>query len=262
MVQQLQFLSIEEELLYPDSDGKPLADNTTQLRLIFTIKGGLDALFKDRDDVFVAADLLWYPVQLTQAEILADKKPKKQAPDVMVVFGRPKGDRGSYMQWKEDNIAPQVAFEILSPGNKKKDMDTKFKFYQEHGIEEYYLYNPKKNRLQGWLRKGNKLEEISQMENWRSPLLGVKFSTREGDLVLFHPDGERFVEFVEAIEQRDRALAEKDRERLEKEQEKQRADNAENERDRERQQKEQIQSELQKLQEKLQKLNIDLDSLS
>ncbi len=56
------------------------------------------------------------------------------------------------------------------------------------------------------------------MENWRSPLLGVRFSTSEGDLVLFHPDGERFIEFVEAIEQRDRALAEKERERLEKEQ--------------------------------------------
>ena len=218
MVQQLSPLSIKDELLYPDSDGKPLADNTTQLRLIFTIKGGLDALFKDRDDVFIAADLLWYPVQLTQQQIIEQKEPQRQAPDVMVVFGRPKGDRGSYMQWKEDNIAPQVAFEILSPGNKKKDMETKFKFYQQHGIQEYYLYNPKKNRLQGWLRKGKKLKEISQMEDWRSPLLGIRFTTREEDLVLFHPDGERFVDFVEVVEQRDR--------------QKQRAIFAENERDR------------------------------
>ena len=35
----------------------------------------------------------------------------------MVVFGRPKGRRGSYRQWEEDNIPPQVVFEILSPGN-------------------------------------------------------------------------------------------------------------------------------------------------
>ncbi len=39
------------------------------------------------------------------------------APDVMVVFGRPKGRRGSYKQWQEDNIAPQVVFAILSPSN-------------------------------------------------------------------------------------------------------------------------------------------------
>ena len=269
MVQQLQVPSIDDESLYPDRDGKPLADNTTQLRLIFTIKGGLDALFKDRDDVFVAADLLWYPVQLTQAEIQADKKPKKQAPDVMVVLGRPKGDRGSYKQWEEDNVAPQVAFEILSPGNQKKEMETKFQFYQEHGIEEYYLYNPKKNHLQGWLRKGKKLVEISQMENWISPLLGIRFTTNEGELALFHPDGERFIEFVEAIEQRDRQaqranLAEnqRDRERLEKELEKQRADREQAEKELEKQRADRAESDLQKMRDRLLQLGIDPDSLS
>jgi Uma2 family endonuclease len=262
MIQQLSPLSIEDELLYPDSDGKLLADNTTQLRLIFTIKGGLDTLFKDRNDVFVAADLLWYPVKLTQPQIIKQEEPKKQAPDVMVVLGRPKGDRGSYKQWEEDNIAPQVAFEILSPGNKKKEMETKFKFYQEHGIQEYYLYDPKKNRLQGWLRRGEKLEAISQMEDWRSPLLGIKFSTSEEDLVLFHPNGERFVDYVAVVEQRDRErqraiLAENERDLAQ-----QRADLARAEKERERQEKEQIQSELQKLREQLKQLNIDPDAFS
>ncbi|MEA5470093.1 Uma2 family endonuclease [Spirulina sp. 06S082] len=240
MVQQLSPPSIDDDLLYPDSDGKPLADNTTQLRLIFTIKGGLDSLFKDREDVFVAADLLWYPVKLTKQQILEQEEPQKQAPDVMVVLGRPKGDRGSYRQWEEENIAPQVAFEILSPGNRKKDMETKFDFYQQHGIEEYYLYDPKKNRLQGWLRKGKKLKVISQMEGWESPRLGIKFSRIEGELALFYPNGERFVDYVEIVEQRDR-------EREEKELQKQRADRAE--------------SDLQKLRDRLQQLNIDLDTL-
>ncbi len=30
----------------------------------------------------------------------------RQAPDVMVVFGRPKGRRGSYKQWEKNNIIP------------------------------------------------------------------------------------------------------------------------------------------------------------
>ncbi|MEC4806176.1 MAG: Uma2 family endonuclease [Jaaginema sp. PMC 1079.18] len=251
MVQQ----PLETDLLYPDSDGKPLADNTIQLGLIFTIKGGLDALFQDRDDVFIAADLLWYPVQLTQAEILAKKQPQRQAPDVMVVLGRPKGDRGSYRQWQEENIAPQVAFEILSPGNRKQEMTQKFEFYQKYGIEEYYLYNPQKNRLQGWLKQGEELTEIPTMEGWSSPRLGITFSTSEGDLALFSPDGERFVDYVEVVQQRDRALAErererleKERERLEKEQEKQRADRAE--------------LELQQMRERLRQLGIDPDSFS
>jgi Uma2 family endonuclease len=40
----------------------------------------------------------------------------------MVVFGRPKGDRGSYKQWEENNIIPQVVFEILCPGNRSQEM--------------------------------------------------------------------------------------------------------------------------------------------
>lgn len=54
---------IEREIVYPESDGQPMADNTLQFRWIVTIQGGLDALFRDAPDVFVAGDLLWYPVQ-------------------------------------------------------------------------------------------------------------------------------------------------------------------------------------------------------
>lgn len=269
MVQQLFPPSVEEELLYPESDGKPLADNTIQFRLMTTIQGGLDSLFQERDDVFVAGDLLWYPVQLSPQQVRNKEKPPQQAPDVMVVLGRPKGDRRSYQQWKEGNIAPQVVFEILSKSNKKKEMEEKFKFYQDYGVEEYYLYDPKKNQLQGWLRRGKKLAAIAQMEGWRSPLLGIRFSSAEGKLALFHPNGERFASYVEIIAQRDRERAEKERERLEKELEKQRADRERLEKelekqraDRERLEKEKIQSELQQLKAKLQQLDIDLDSLS
>ena len=44
--------------------------------------------------------LLWYAVE-------GDNK-IRQAPDAMVAFGRPKGYRGSYRQWEEGGIAPQV----------------------------------------------------------------------------------------------------------------------------------------------------------
>src|ERR687886_1873665 len=108
MVQQLP------ALIYPDSDGQPMADNTKQFRLIVVIKENLELLFANVADVFVAGDLLWYPVE-------GDNK-LRQAPDAMVVFGRPKGDRGSYKQWEEENIPPQVVFEILSPGNRLKGM--------------------------------------------------------------------------------------------------------------------------------------------
>ena len=48
---------------------------------------------------------------------------------------------------KENNIAPQVVFEILSPGNTKKEMSKKLLFYDCYGVEEYYIYDPDKNEL-------------------------------------------------------------------------------------------------------------------
>ena len=76
-----------DDIDYPDSDGQPMAENTLQYRWIVTIEGNLDRLFHARPDVFVAGDLLWYPVQ--------GDPTIRMAPDALVVFGRPKGDRGS-----------------------------------------------------------------------------------------------------------------------------------------------------------------------
>ena len=123
-----------QEIVYPDSDGKPMAENTKQFRWIVTIQGGLDALFKDDPNVFVAGDLLWYSVE--------GKPSIRLAPDAMVVFGRPKGDRGSYQQWREDGIPPQVVFEVLSPGNTLGEMLEKLRFYERYGVEEFYIYDP------------------------------------------------------------------------------------------------------------------------
>jgi Uma2 family endonuclease len=116
------------EIIYPDSDGKPIADNTRQFRHIVTIHGGIAALFADNPNDFVAGDLLWYPVE--------GNNKIRAAPDTMVVFGRPPGDRGSYLQWREDGLAPQVVFEVLSPGNTVAEMTRKFLFYEQYGVEE------------------------------------------------------------------------------------------------------------------------------
>jgi hypothetical protein len=191
MVQQLERTEIDPDLIYPESDGKPLADNTLQFGLIVKIEGGIDALFLNDPEVFVAGDLLWYPVE---GSLIC------QAPDVMVAFGRPKGDRRSYKQWQEDNIAPQVVFEILSQSNTTPEMAKKFAFYQCHGVEEYYSYDPDKNLLKGWLRQGDRLMAIEQMEGWVSPRLASRFETVTGMLELYGPDGKRFGSYVEVVE--------------------------------------------------------------
>jgi Uma2 family endonuclease len=182
------------KIIYPDCDGQPMSDNTKQFRWIVTIKENLELIFAKDPNVFVAGDLLWYPVE--------GNNTIRNAPDAMVVFGRPKGDRGSYRQWEEDNLPPQVVFEILSPGNRMGEMNKKLRFYEQHGVDEYYIYDPDRIDLTGWMRRGDRLESIDEMEGWVSPKLMIKFELQPDNLVIYRPDGEKFLGFIELDEQR------------------------------------------------------------
>ncbi len=183
------------KIVYPDTDGKPMAENTLQFRWIVTIKEGVERVFHDRPDVFVAGDLLWYPVE-GKPEICT-------APDTLVAFGRPKGDRGSYKQWEEEGIAPQVVFEVLSPNNRFGEMYRKAQFYEEFGVEEYYLYDPDRAVLEGWLRGEHGFGEIPEMNGWISPRLGIRFDTSGAELTILDPDGRPFQTFQELAQERD-----------------------------------------------------------
>lgn len=210
------FSQSNPDLLYPDSDGKPMAENTEQYRWIVIIKENLEILFADVPDVFVAGDLLWYPVP---SKIISPV-----APDVMVAIGRPKGRRGSYRQWQEENIAPQVVFEILSPSNTPSEMERKLEFYDTYGVEEYYLYDPENFQLDAWRRQGEHLTRLWQLDGWVSPRLGIRFDTSQGELVIYYPDGQRFltsIEMQQRLVQAEQLLAQ---ERQRAEVERQRAD--------------------------------------
>ncbi|MGJ0604522.1 Uma2 family endonuclease [Cylindrospermopsis raciborskii] len=211
------------EIVYPESDNKPMADNTRQFTWIVKIKENLEILFKSNADVFVAGDLFWYPVE--------GSNKIKLAPDTMVVFGRPKGHRGSYRQWEENNIPPQVVFEILSPGNNNTEMDRKKLFYLEHGVEEYYVYDPDRISLEVSIRENNSFKEIENFTTWTSPRLKIRFDMSQDELVIYYPDGSKFLSPVELSNyaEQERFLKEQEtqraeRERLLKEQETQRAE--------------------------------------
>lgn len=205
---------IRAEIEYPDSDGQPMADNTLQFEYIAMIKEGIEALYADNPDVFVAGDLLWYPVQ--------GNNRLRQAPDTLVVFGRPQGYRGSYRQWEEGNIPPQVVFEILSPGNRAGEMTAKGMFYERYGAEEYYIFDPDRQIFEAFRRSddGQRLDPVESDADgtWTSPRLRTRFDLSSGELVIYRPDGERFKRFVELMAERDALVVERnaERERAEK----------------------------------------------
>lgn len=194
------------QIVYPETDGLPAAENTLQFRWIVVLFGNLAARFGHRDDVFVAADLFWYPVE-GRPEI-------RLAPDVLLVFGRPKGHRGSYRQWEEGDVPLTVVFEVLSPGNTVPEMDDKCLFYEEHGVEEYYVLDPDHNRVLRFVRQGDVLRRIRPMQGFVSPRLGIRFELCEGELVVHGPDGKRFRTFEEVVADQEKQRADQAEQRV------------------------------------------------
>jgi Uma2 family endonuclease len=236
-------------IIYPESDGQPMADNTKQYRWIVVLKENLEIFLAEVLDVFIAGDLLWYPIEGDNTTRLA--------PDVMVVFGRPKGDRGSYQQWKEQNIAPQVVFEILSPSNSKREMQDKRDFYETHGVEEFYIYDPDRLRLSGWIRQAGGLLPIANMENWISPRLTIRFTQINGSLEIYRPDSRRFLTSLQLEERAKAAEAEAQSERDRADQEQARANQEQQRADQEQQRANQEQQRADRLAAQLKALGID-----
>ncbi len=210
-------------VIYPDSDGKPMADNTNQFEWMALLKWGLEELFASEELVFVAGDLLWYPVE--------GHPTIRVAPDVFVAFGRPKGYRGSYIQHREAGIAPQVVFEILSESNTTAEMQRKRGFYERYGVEEFYIYDPERFAFEAYhkLRDG-RLHRISAPGQIISPRLGISFDAPGVQpMRVFRPDGRQLRKPDEALAevrereeaaqetaQRERARADEERGRVEK----------------------------------------------
>jgi Uma2 family endonuclease len=256
------------EIIYPDSDGKPMADNTLQADAMTIIYNNLRAIFADDPNVFVAMDLLWYPVE---------GNPRiRVAPDVLVALGRPKGHRGSYKQWEEGGVAPQVVFEVLSPGNRTAAMNAKRRFYARYGVQEYYVYDPDTGLWQGWVRRGRRLTRVRQMEGWRSPLLGIVFGKGfKENPGLRRPDGSAFIAFealarmaelAERRAERERQMAERFRQQMleaqrRAEREARLAQQEQRRAERERLRAEQERQRAEQLAQRLRELGIDPDTL-
>jgi Uma2 family endonuclease len=240
------FLDEQDLIIYPSSDGKRMAENTRQFNYIVLIKENLEKHFSEDENVFIAGDLLWYPVE-GNPKIAA-------APDTMVVFGRPKGHRKSYKQFKENNIPPQVVFEILSDANTTAEMLQKTQFYSNYGVEEYYVYDPDSGEFEIYLRQNNQLQLIEYILPYTSRLLNIRFDVNGKDLRLFYPDGRPFRLIKEVLEELDEEKLRADREEL-------RADREELRADREVLRAENEKQKAEKLAAKLRELGINPDEI-
>ena len=164
------------ELFYPTSDGEPVAETYDHLYAILIILEVLRQYLKGRQATVLGNQFLYY---------LEGEPEKRTAPDIMVIFDVAPGGRDSYKIWEEGST-PKVVFEITSPSTKNEDKKRKKDLYQEMGIEEYWLFDPKgqwiKSQLLGYRLKNGVYQEIK--DNRSEPLkLELKV---EGKLIGFY----------------------------------------------------------------------------
>lgn len=172
---------IDEEWLYPETDGLPMAQNNVQAKTIMDLHHSLEQWYSHRANVAVEADLL---INLKRGQ-----RGSYVAPDVFVALGRPRRPRRSYLLWNEG--PPDFVMEIASPKTVDEDCGPKRGTYQRIGVQEYWQYDPDggllKPRLQGRTLVNGAYQSLKPLNRQ-----GVQLCLCCPALALeFHFDGER-----------------------------------------------------------------------
>ena len=138
--------------VYPDSDGKPMADNTLQWDWMVKIVGELREMFAGQQ-VFVAGDLLWCST---------------------------KGDPKTCQEWEDEGFAPRVVFFVRSPtkppNEERQQLPEMVQFCDQRGVEELYIIDTRKCVVLAWVRTHERLRFTHTDTSFISPLLGVGFA--------------------------------------------------------------------------------------
>jgi Uma2 family endonuclease len=221
-------LSQRAEVVYPSSDGEPLAETSVHVDAIINAVIALRNYLEGQQAIVLADQFLYYAQGFPKLRV---------APDVMVVFNVPPGARDNYKVWAEGQV-PVVIFEMTSAGTQDRDEKVKKDLYESLDIPEYWQFDPKGEWIPEKLR-GFRLQEggYAPITDGRSEPLGLRLVVEEALIGFYREDtGEKLLaseELVQALRQETlarqeaEALLEQERERAEQERQR-----AEQERDR------------------------------
>lgn len=207
------------DIIYSSSDGEPVAETYIHLYAILTTLEVLKQYLRGQQATVLANQFMYYSQGLPRMRV---------APDVMVIFNVEPGGRDNYKIWEEKEV-PQVIFEMTSPGTKNQGQEFKKTLYEQLGVKEYWLFDPKgewiSEKLIGYRLRNNSYEIVE--DNISEPLqLQLKV---EGQLIGFYREdtGEKLLipeELAAALEQKEIEIQQKE---IELQQEKQKLSNAE-----------------------------------
>jgi len=181
---KIRSLPTERAVIYPESDGKPMAETDIHRNLMIDTIRILENHFKERDDVYVSGNLLLYYEK--------GNRYKSVSPDVFVVFGVEKKRRRTYFLWEEGK-GPDFVLELASENTYRRDLGDKKDLYASVlKVKEYYLFDPDGRYLQPSLMGYRLIDDIYlpiQPVDWRLPsdVLGLEIAEEAEELRLFDP---------------------------------------------------------------------------
>lgn len=190
----------EARIAYPEQREDDMGETSIHFKLIADFLNILRLFFKDRKDVFLSANLNVYFVE--------GNPDKWLAPDILVAFGVPSGERTSYKLWEEGRF-PQVIIEVASERSWKKDVADKMELYDELGAEEYYILDPKFEFLPApmlaFRRQGGRLIAVpADNDRMHSEHLGLDIVRDVSGYRLFDPEAGQFLLTLAESEERRR----------------------------------------------------------
>lgn len=176
---------VTDEILYPSEDGEPLAESHDHVTAIAFTLDVLTRYLAGQQAAVLADQFLYYAQGLPRLRV---------APDVMVIFNVRPGGRDNYKIWEEGEV-PSVIFEMTSPSTKEQDQIIKKSLYEQLGVTEYWLFDPKGEYLpQPLIGYRLQNESYQPIDNSVSDVLGLRLVVENTRLIFYRQDnGERLL---------------------------------------------------------------------
>ncbi len=173
-------------LVYPESDGEPMAESGRHVRTLLDMIDAIDRYFQDTPDIHVCGNMFIYYEEGNPRKVIS--------PDVFMVRGVSKKDLRTYKTWEQQPYLDFV-LELASPSTYTKDFNEKKAIYEQIlRVKEYCIYDPYHEidpSFIGFRLVGDTYQEIAFVEG-RLPCetLGLELGERDGVLRLYDPGTE------------------------------------------------------------------------
>ena len=170
-------------LVYPESDGEPMAETGRHVRALLDMIDMIDWHFRDTPDVHVSGNMFLYYEEGNPRKVIS--------PDVFMVRGVGKKELRTYKTWEQQPYLDFV-IEFASPSTFTRDFAEKKEIYEQIlQVKEYYIYDPY-HEIQpsfiGFRLVEGSYEEIAFVEGrLPSETLGLELGERDGALRLYDP---------------------------------------------------------------------------